>query len=419
MIPGSRPRLAVAYGHRSLDALALRTAARGWCDVIWLIDGEDPAAAALKPLLARTGSVVDALGAAPAAAAAALREHAPDGLATFYDTNMEHLARIAEELGVPFNAPPVARALEDKLHQREALRAAGIPSPAVVALPAGIDGEAALSLVRAAGVAFPAMLKPRRASGSWHTFRVDDAAMLLARWADLEDEPAEERVLEEYLPDGPPLPGGFEGDYVSVETVTAGGRATHLATTGRFPPVFPFRETGFFIPSTLVGVELAAVLELASATLAALGVTVGATHTEIKLTADGPRVIEVNGRIGGGVPEMLRLSTGVDVIALAMRAALGLPLEVPAMPATSGVGWRFFYQPPVEARRLEGLDGLEELSALPNVDSVFLHHPIGTPLDVRHGTRTYLFAVVGTAADHAGVVAFDAHLRRAIRARYA
>ena len=61
----------------------------------------------------------------------------------------------------------------------------------------------------------------------------------------------EAMLLEEYLPDGPPMPEGFEADYVSVETIVEAGRMTHLAITGRFPVAPPFRETGFFIPATL------------------------------------------------------------------------------------------------------------------------------------------------------------------------
>ena len=94
-----------------------------------------------------------------------------------------------------------------------------------------------------------------------------------------------------------------------------------MAITGRFPLAPPFRETGFFIPATLGAEQKARVLDLAGQTLRALGVEHGAAHTEIKLTAEGLRVIEVNGRIGGGVPEMLQLAAGVDIVKLTMRAA--------------------------------------------------------------------------------------------------
>jgi biotin carboxylase len=413
---GSRPRLAVVYGHRSLELTQIRGGARDWCDLVWLIDAGDPAAARARPLLRRYGEVVDALGAPPAAAADALRPHAPQGLATFYDTGMERVAEIARELELPFHSAATARRLEDKLAQREALRAAGLPTPAAVALPADADRATAERLGSA--IAYPAVLKPRRESGSWHTFPIADVRAL----GDLWDELAPNRLpmlLEEYLPDGPPLPGGFEADYVSVETVVAAGRMSHLAITGRFPPAPPFRETGFFIPATLSPEQEVEVLALAGATLRALGVEVGAAHTEIKLTPDGPRVIEVNGRVGGGVPNMLALTTGLDIVELSMRAALGLDDELPReLPRARGVGYRFFYQPPASARRVTELDGIDRLRRHPGVESVQLHLPPGSEIDARHGTRTYLFAVVGAAPDYAGMLAVHEFLQREIGARY-
>jgi biotin carboxylase len=411
-----RPQLVVVYGDRSLDAMQIREAARGWCDLVWLVDGEDPSVVAVRPLLRRFGVVVDALGASPQAAADALRPHSPDGLATFYDTNMEHVAAIASELDLPFHTPQVARCLEDKLYQREALRSAGLPTPATVALPAGADWATVERI--GSSISYPAVLKPRKASGSWHTFPVASLSALGELWEDLAAGEPEARVVEEYLSDGPPMPGGFEADYVSVETVVVAGRMTHLAITGRFPLAPPFRETGFFIPATLEAGDRAGVLELAGQTLRALGVEYGAAHTEIKLTAEGLRVIEVNGRIGGGVPEMLHLAAGVEIVTLTMRAALGWETELDDLPSTSGVAYRFFFQPPSSARRLTAIHGLDRLKLLPGVDSVFLHYPPGTEIDAGHGTRTYVFAVVGSAADYAGVLAVEEFLRTEINAVY-
>jgi biotin carboxylase len=413
--PG-RPRLIVVYGFRSLSAIQLAEASHGVCDLVWLIDAQDQAAAAVRPLLQRSGTVVDALGMSPVAAAEALRPLTPDGIATFYDTGMEHVAAIAAELGLPFNGTDTARSLEDKYYQREALRASGLPTPPVVSIRSDMDPGSLLSL--ADQIEYPAVLKPRRASGSWHTFVVADASELNARLAELGQGPPEDLIVEGYLSDGDAMPAGFEADYVSVETVVADGEMTHLAITGRFPLVEPLRETGFFIPSTLDAAASDAVIEVAAAALRALGFTWGCAHTEIKLTAEGPQVIEINGRIGGGVPEMLNLVASVDPIALAMRAALGLELGVPSMPETQGVAYRFFYQPPASARRLVALEGLDDLARRPGVDDVFMHHRPGTELDARNGTRTYLFAVVGSVDDHAGVVAMHEHLEHAIDAVY-
>ena len=88
------------------------------------------------------------------------------------------------------------------------------------------------------------------------------------------------------------------------------------------------------------------------------------------------------------------------------------------MPAAHGVAYRFFYQPPETARRLISIDGLERLKALPGVESLFLHHPPGSEIDARDGTRSYLFAVVGSATDYAGVLAVEEFMRNEIAAVY-
>jgi biotin carboxylase len=329
---------------------------------------------------------------------------------------MEHVARIAAALKLPFNDPHAALCLEDKFQQREALRAAGLPTPAVVQLPAGASGDTAQRLAGELG--YPVVLKPNRASGSWHTFPLADADELVSVWRQLGGAPPEPLILEQYLPDGGPMPGGFEADYVSVETVASAGELTHLATTGRFPLVPPFRETGFFIPSTLAAGERQEVLELAGSALRAVGFRVGVAHTEIKLTREGPRVIEINGRIGGGVPEMLALTTGIDLVKVAMLAALGEPLGVSQMPSTEGIGYRFFYQPPSDARRVSRIEGLEELRARPGVQSVRLHRPPRTEVDPNEGTRSYVFAAVGKARDLNELLATDDFLRTGIEAEY-
>jgi hypothetical protein len=412
----ARPKLIVAYGDGSLGPMQIREAAGDWCDLVWLVDREDPAVVAVGRLLSRFGAVVESLSAPPKEAAEALRPHAPDGLVTYYDRGMEHVAAIAAELGLPFHTPEVARRLEDKVPQREALRSAGLPTPRIAALPAGADRQTVERI--GSSISFPAVLKPRRASASWHTFPVASVDALGALWDELAAGEPEARLVEEYLSDGPAMPAGFEADYVSVETVSVAGRMTHLAITGRFPLVAPFRETGFFIPATLGPEQAVVVVDLAGQALRALGVETGCAHTEIKLTAEGPRVIEVNGRIGGGVPEMLHLATGVDIMTLAMQAALGWAPQVPDLPAASRVGYRFFYQPPVSARRVTALDGLDRLRSLPGVETISLRRPLGTEFDAREGTKAYVFALVGSADDHAGVVAVDEFLRTGITVEY-
>jgi carbamoylphosphate synthase large subunit len=69
---------------------------------------------------------------------------------------------------------------------------------------------------------------------------------------------------------------------------------THFAITGKYPLLPPFRERGDFWPAWLTDDERDREGPLTSEALRALGITTGVAHTEIKLTPDGPRIIEVN-----------------------------------------------------------------------------------------------------------------------------
>ena len=133
----------------------------------------------------------------------------------------------------------------------------------------------------------------------------------------------------------------------------------------------------------------------------AVGVETGCLHTEIKFTPDGPRVIEVNGRLGGGVPLILEMATGCFGAATRpwrWRWAV-LPTVRPWFRA-SGIGFRLLFQAPLEARKVLAVEGLERVSRLPGARSATLHRPPGTDIDWRTGTNDYVYSVLGVADDY-------------------
>ena len=167
--------------------------------------------------------------------------------------------------------------------------------------------------------------------------------------------------------------------------------------TGRFPLAENFRETGFFIPAALNDADQTAVLTLASLAIEALGVTTGCLHSEIKFTPDGPRVIEVNGRVGGGVPEMLDRAAGVALLELTLRLALGEPIRIDGPVATKRIGYRFFLQPPSVSATVATINGIDAVSDYPGVDTISVHQGPGAILDWKDGSRNHIVAVVGVS----------------------
>lgn len=408
--PGRRrPLLAVVHDVGSASPLMVLSAARRICDVVFVCDLRQERVAASIATADGHARILDIGGRTWQGALGAIASAAPDGVVTFSEYQLDLTSRIATALGLPFHGRATAAVLTDKLAQRRALARA-----AVDATPCALvhgDGAAAL-----AAVGLPAVIKPRRGAGSADTIRVDTHEDFRAAVAALPRDRA--FVAERLLAGDPAVAGRSCGDYVSVESVTTpAGGSRQVCVTGKFPLAPPFRETGMFLPSTLSERAESAVLALERAALRALGVRHGVTHTEIKLTADGPRVIEVNGRLGGYVPEILRRATGVDLVAIALQVALGREPAV-AAPTFRDVTYQLFVTPPADAGTLVALDGLEAAAALPHVRRVDLRARPGQPLDWRHGTEGHLGVVYGSAPDHATLWAAVDAVAAALRPTY-
>jgi len=187
-----------------------------------------------------------------------------------------------------------------------------------------------------------------------------------------------------------------------VEAVARGGIVVPLAVTGKFPLADPCRETGNFLPHHLGPDDARAVEALAVRAAGALGVVSGALHVEVKLTPAGPRIIEVNGRIGGGgIDALYAMVHGRSLTGIAVSVALGEPLDLDPSPATTvppgGFAYACFLQAPMSARSLTGLGNLEPLQRLTGVEATMVNRQVGDTLDWRDGSQGYLVSVRGVA----------------------
>jgi biotin carboxylase len=411
----SRPLVAVGYGPRCVAVMQLVEAAAGICDLLWIVDGSQAEMAEMVELLRRFGPVVDRSGLDAPALLDQVAAYEPDGIVTYLDAGMAQYARLASDLGLPFHSTSTAEALIDKAEQRRALAGAGLPTPSCWVLSAG-DGAAAIAEL--GEQTWPAIIKPRSAQGSRYTFLAADPAEA-ARLLDAlgPDRPA--MVIEAFLPDDPKWAERPYAGYVSVESIVSAGEISHLALTGRFPLAENFRETGFFIPAALDPEQQEAVLGLATQAIRALGIEIGCLHTEIKFTPDGLRIIEVNGRVGGGVPEMLDRAAGVQLIELTFRVGLGEPTRVDGPIATERIGYRFFLQPPAVTATVAAIEGIDSFREHSGADTISVHQGPGAGLDWRDGTRNHIVAVVGSAGDYDELLAVERLLNREVTVTYA
>jgi biotin carboxylase len=411
-----RPLVAVGYGPRCVPVMQLTQAAAGICDILWMIDGSLPEMQEMTDLLNRVGPVVDVHGLDVDQILKELSApYRPDGIVTYLDANMTMFASVAAALALPFHSVETAVALTDKFQQRQSLADADIDVPACHVVPTGQSLDESVS---AQVLHWPAVLKPRSAQGSRFTFFVDDEAEL-ERYLETLGPQRPDMVLEDYLADDPARADELYAAYVSVESVVSHGAISHVALTGRFPMAENFRETGFFIPAVLSKTDQEAVLQLATSATEALGVHTGCLHTEVKFTADGPRVIEVNGRVGGGVPEMLHRASGIGLLELTLRLALGESIRIDGPVTTERIGYRFFLQPPDVSATVATISGIDAVSEHPGVDTITVHQGPGANLDWRDGTRNHIVAVVGSAKDYAELLSVNRLLNQEVTVTYA
>jgi glutathione synthase/RimK-type ligase-like ATP-grasp enzyme len=394
----SLPTLAYVYDPRSFAPLSVTEAAEGVCRLLWIVDGSKPDARLTMRLLVKFGPVIDSSVYDFAGLVAAVRALEPDAILSMHDMDLVETARLAEELRLPFHSLDTAQKLTDKHAQRDALEAAGLSVPLFRILPRHAT-EADVATI-AGTFSYPAVLKPRWGQASRDTLPISSYAELLATLEETQALDSEDYVLEGYIPDATEELGGHGfANFVSVESVVEGGRIEHATISARTPFRWPFRESGYFTPSALSPELAADVFRVATTAAQALGVVIGCLHTEIKLTDDGPVVIEVNGRPGGGMSEMLERASGFSILRTALRLAVGDPVELHGPITCARVGYLLYVFPETDVEWIDVVEGLPALREVEGVDEIVLVRGPGQRIDWREGSEAHVFHFTGTTHD--------------------
>jgi biotin carboxylase len=261
----------------------------------------------------------------PAAAADAICQLAArrplDAVVAVDDQGVLVAALAAARLGLPHNPPAAVAATRDKLMMRRALARAGVRQPAFRALGADEDAAAV-----AAEVGLPCVVKPLSLSASRGVIRADDLAALAASatrvraiLAEAGEDAGAPMLVEAFVP-GPEL---------AVEaTLTAGALEVLAVFDKPDAPDGPyFEETLYVTPSRQPPDRLAAVEAATAAAAAAIGLTEGPVHAELRLDRSQPVLLELAARsIGGLCSRSLRFGRTASLEERILRQALGLPL---------------------------------------------------------------------------------------------
>jgi biotin carboxylase len=106
--------------------------------------------------------------------------------------------------------------------------------------------------------------------------------------------------------------------------------------------------------------------------LTCMGISQGPSHTELRLTANGPRILETHTRLGGHhIPQLIKLVTGVDMYEYCVAWPLSL-ITTPVAPVTCARS-AAIHSIVAQKGKLLAIHGLERLRGDPNVFRVLLH----------------------------------------------
>jgi biotin carboxylase len=276
-------------------------------------------------------------------------------------------AAIAEALGLRASPVAAVSATRNKLRMRERLARAGVPSPPFAAFGVGEDPWAA-----ARRVPYPCVLKPLVLSASRGVIRADDEGQFVTafkRVCGILDSPdvrelgeGTDRILVEgYVP----------GAEVALEGLLNHGELNTLALFDKPDPLEGpvFEETIYVTPSRLPGATQRAVARCTAEAAAALGLTEGPVHAELRVTPDGrPVMLEIAARsIGGLCSRTLRFGTGMSLEEIILRHALDLP--IPTLQRERRAAGVMMIPIP-RAGVLEEVQGLDEARGVPLIEDV-------------------------------------------------
>ncbi|MEU3920220.1 ATP-grasp domain-containing protein [Streptomyces sp. NPDC029004] len=335
------------------------------------------------------------------ALAAAVHAHHPfTRVGTFGERDQDRAAAVAEALGLPCHTPQTITYVHDKHAMRRRLAEIGVDETPVARVA---DAAELRSFLAEHGT--PCVVKPTQGAASFGVSVVrsaEDADSAFARAS---------RDFE-VIPDAGVLVERFhEGPQFSVEAFSEDGEHEILAVTRKFSDPVSFVELGHVVPAELSPDQTESVHDYVRRLLDGLGIGYGVTHTEVVLTAAGPRVIETHVRLAGDeIPYLVEDVTGVDLVDCVVRQTLGQSVladirKTLTDPAVDRRPEAIWFAVPQARGTLMAIKGLADSAGLPDVVTAEALLDAGDVLGDLDSSESRAAFVRARGANAAGAVA--------------
>ena len=286
-----------------------------------------------------------------------------DGVMTVGTDASQTVAAVADALNLPGIPFEVAERATDKIKMRRCLRENGVPVPDFRPLWTLEDARRAMQEMR-----LPMVIKPCDNMGARGVRKILNPDDLIPAFKEAKEASISGKlILEEYM----------EGPELSLDALVFDNRIEVTGIADRHIEREPyFVEVGHTLPSERPQTEQQKVVEVFKSAIRAMGINIGAAKGDIKITPQGPKVVEIAARLSGGWMSAYTypLATGVNVIKAAIQITLG---ETPTdlKPRTSLVSAERALIP--APGKILSIRGVEEARKIKGVREVILMKEAG------------------------------------------
>ncbi|MBD5443999.1 MAG: ATP-grasp domain-containing protein [Lachnospiraceae bacterium] len=176
----------------------------------------------------------------------------------------------------------------------------------------------------------------------------------------------------------------MSGAEVSVEAMTVNGETQIITITDKYitPPPY-FVELAHCEPSMLDDNIQKQIRAVALQAVKVIKLQNGPSHTEIKVTKDGPKVVELAARLGGDfiTSRLVPLSTGIDMVGASVELAAGERVNIERK-CSRGAAIHFIQAKEGVIKEISVPDEVYDLSG---VEEVVIYKKVG---DTVHGIKS-------------------------------
>lgn len=317
------------------------------------------------------------------------KENKIDGIMTLAsDIPMRTVAIVAKEMGLQGISEDTALKATNKILMRETLKEHNIQGPRFYRVKIYDDYLKALKNFNG-----KIIVKPADNSGSRGVILIENffnlSSLENAFNYSKKHSKDGEIIIEEYM----------EGTEVSVEALSINGVVNIIAITDKITTGAPnFVEMGHSQPSFLSDEIKDKISKVAILGIKALGIENGPSHTEIIVTKEGPKIVEIGARLGGDniTTHLVPLSTGIDMVECCIKMALG---EKPNFERKyfKGSAIRYFKS---NIGKIISISNVEEVKQkFPDIQQITLMKNIGDNINIVNSSSDRIGFVIAQGQD--------------------